>query len=108
MLAANLRGAGVIHSHGEDRAQNPAAIHRKSRNHVEENEPDVDGKEPEGERHTSLLHDVWIGPTAAETDEERQRGCDNDVHCGTCERDDDLFARFVRHPLQTREPANRQ
>ena len=81
-----LRRSGVAEFHREEGMENAAAVHRKSGDHIEKNQEDVDGGEPCKKRDAWIINMCQGAGLNRAKDEEEEKG-DDDVHHRSRDRD---------------------
>jgi hypothetical protein len=75
-----LRRSNIAEFHREEGMENTAAIHRKSGDHVEKNQEDVDGGEPSEKRDPRIVNvRQGAGLHRAKDEEEEKGDADNIV-----------------------------
>jgi hypothetical protein len=93
---------------GKRGPKDPAAIHRKGRDHVEDGQKQVDRREPCNEPLARIVDRAKGRKAVAGAEKKRQAGPDDDVHRGTGKGDCDLLRRGFGYLLEPRHTANRQ
>ena len=89
-----LRRSGVPEFHREEGMENATAVHRKSGDHVEKNQENVDGGEPCKKQDAWIFNPRQIVGLDRSDDEEEKKG-DDDVHHRSRDRDREFLRRFL-------------
>src|SRR2546421_2583855 len=85
----------------EQRAQDPAAIHRKSWNQIKQEQPDVDLEKIY--HHVAALNGSAEFGATSRCDHHEKRERDNSSHCGPSRGDHQLLLWFFRYSFQPRD-----
>ena len=106
-LGGDLGRQNPADPHGEQRVQNPPAVHRKRGDQIEDDEKNVGRGEPAHQRQMRIV-DLGELARAHRAERQRQREADDQIDGGPGERDDQLLARVGRQALQAGDAADRQ
>ena len=87
--------------------ENATAVHRKSGDHVEKNQENVDGGEPCKKQDAWIVNPCQIVGLDRSDDEEEKKG-DDDVHHRSRDRDRKFLRRFLRHARHARHAPDGQ
>src|ERR1019366_251930 len=91
-----LRRSGVAEFQCEEGMENAAAVHRKSRDHIEKNQEDVDGREPCKKREVRII-DMCQGARLNRAKDQEDEKSDDDVYHRSCDSDRKFLHRFLWH-----------
>jgi len=96
-------GGHVVEAQGEDGAKNAAAVHRKSRDDIEDDEDKIrlEQRKEEGRREIR-------GDNAESYGKDKQSRCDADIYGGTGGGNGDILPGGRRDSFQSRDAADRQ
>ena len=97
--SGNVRGPRIIHAHGEKRAKNPAAIHGKRGNQIEQHQEDIDAHENLEKRNAGYRDGLWQGEALGQEQPEKEDAGDSHVDRWPRNSDEELLARIFWHAL---------
>ncbi len=104
---SNLRGAQVVHAHGEQGTQDPSAVHWKSRQQVEYHEQHVHGEQPHQEIAGGEGHIAKRRQAASREKNRKEDHGDNHIDSRSCQSHPKLFNRFFGDTFEAGHPADR-
>lgn len=104
----NVRGARVIHAHGERGAEDASAVHGKGRDEIEKDEADIYDEQVHRHTRADMADSVQVSKAAGDLEIKGEHGGDSDIDERASDGDDDFLDRVIGHALKPREAADRE